>query len=86
LARRVTEKEVNLVVMIIPDQLQVEDDEAGNTPQDAEARALFSWVQDALTRKLGDAGVETVDLLPVLRRHRASKKRLYRKGDTHCLR
>lgn len=73
--------DARLVVVVIPDLLQVDATvRAAVTATDAAYD--FDWIQSALRTRLTDAGVAAVDVLPALRAAPASP-RLYRLHDTH---
>jgi hypothetical protein len=74
-----------LVVMLIPDQYQIDDvlvDEvlrmAGTEREDYD----LDWPQRRLVEALAPFGVEVLDLLPLFRAQ-AAPNRLYRPNDTH---
>jgi hypothetical protein len=72
-----------LVVVVMPDHMQVDDalrDAVVGGP--IEGRYDFGWIQPALVEQLGARGVIAVDLLPAFR---AAPRvpRLYRRYDTH---
>jgi hypothetical protein len=78
---RVTEAGGELVVVVIPDVVQVDRDVRRDIV-DAPERYDFDWPQSALSAAFATAGVAAVDLLPAFRKAPA-EPRLYRLNDTH---
>ena len=85
LASEVRESGAACVVMLIPDQYQVDPDLAERAARSV-GRELDDYdlerPQRALGRALDAAGVDRIDLLPVFRRH-AGDGPLYRPRDSH---
>lgn len=84
LDRAVREARGTLVVVVIPDRVQVDDDLrravlGASRPEDYD----FDWLQTALTGRLAAAGVRSIDLLPAFRAAAPTPPRLYRRADTH---
>jgi hypothetical protein len=85
LDRTVRDSGGKLVVLIMPDQVQVDDGirqavVEGSSPPGGSYD--FDWVQPAMVRRLADAGVTTVDLLRAFHNAPATP-RLYRRRNTH---
>jgi SGNH hydrolase-like domain, acetyltransferase AlgX len=85
LDRAVRESGSRLVVVLMPDVLQVDPAVRlavlGAAAEPAEAYD-FDWTQAELARRLAEAGVTVVDLLPAFRAA-PSSPRLYRRFDLH---
>jgi hypothetical protein len=71
-----------LVVVVIPDQLQIDPAIRAQVIGLGARTYDFDWLQPALLQRLTAAGIATVDLLPAFRAA-SSTPRLYRRRDTH---
>ena len=82
LAREADEVHARFLVVIIPDQLQIDPEiraEVLRKPPDAYD---FDWPTKRLIASLAKDNVQSMDLLPGFRSF-PKKPRLYRKSDTH---